>query len=416
MSLTKSVVLVATILAMAGSVEPSSSPIVTPENVATFLPKRDPGYEFSVDEVESVESVENRARKVLGDRFVELWFADDQSSYMIGVHDLDSDEVPRLRKAIRRHAAVQFVKKSVSREELDAVAESVEEVLDLNDPNFSSYWVDYKEGVVVVGVEAGSRDQLATAIESEVDIVTRDDDDPRVIRNGVTQSQFSTPQVIVRDDELEEAENANANPYRAGKLVSIGGTAANCTAGFTVWKGLKLYGLTAGHCGKNGRAVYFAKIRRGNIQNNTLWARNPARTDAALFHLQRNTSATLFRSTTFNRKVTGSYSASSLKYGKRVCARGAFTANQRCGTVVEVNVHTVSNTANRVVQNGYGWKWDSLGLRAGDSGSPVYVIRANGSVWAMGIHRASNASRKMSYFTPIATVMSDTGTRLYTTK
>lgn len=205
-----------------------------------------------------------------------------------------------------------------------------------------------------------------------------------------------------------------ANPYRAGKRIGVRSNTHQCTAGFTVRKGSKYYGMTAGHCGGNGTTVHFAGVCRGNIANSSYYASRPAHSDAAVFYLAKNASATMFMSTAKNYKVTGSYASKYLAKGARVCARGSRSQAQTCGPIRLVRKPLV--VGGRTVNNSWTFAWDSgPGTVKGDSGAPVYRVISSNAIWAAGVLSGVDEAFE-SVFTPIRIALSDTGSTLFTTK
>ncbi len=385
-----------------------------PRDTAETTRSVDPDYEYSVVDVESAGTVRERAQQVLGDRFVEIWVTPDQLSYSVGVHNLEPSEKTGFEDLISGKTPVTIVDRPVSRAELDQFAEEIGDITNQLESTISSYGLDYEAGVVLISTSESQFDEVAEDLEEHSNIVVRTEDDRTVMTSdGVAISGYSEPQVVVVTTEHSEEEGASENPYRAGKYISVGGSKANCTASFTVLKDSKRYGLTAGHCGKNSSSVTFAGTSRGAITSNTLWAASPAVADASIFRMEKNSTAVLYRSSTINRDVTGKYKTSDLVKGFRVCTRGAFTADQSCGPISQVNVTTYSDTANRNVKNGYKWTWDPYGTKKGDSGAPVYRVQSDGSVKAVGVHRSGNTVNS-STFTPIDVVLKQTGTTLVT--
>ncbi len=366
------------------------------------------GKPVSVADVEAPSVVRDRAAAALADRLVDVWVTPDQASYVVGVHHLTAAETPALLRSLVRRAPVIVVDRPVSRMDLDVVADQVRRSVRLRDLPVQEIATDYESGVVLVS--AGTHvSSVSTELGRATGITPRSAIDPVVMPAGVPTAALPTPQVVVTSAIDVEQESPSANPYRAGKYLAVGGARSNCTASFLVRKNGRHYGMTAGHCGRNGAVVRFAGRIRGTIQHNTLWARNPARTDAALFPLSSDASLFLFESTSRIRRVTGAYKRPDLVKNMWVCTRGAFSAAPSCGPITAVNVTTYSNIARRNVQTGFAWKKvTGPGTRSGDSGAPVYRVLANGNVWAVGVHRAGDG-RGTSYFTPLQTILLETG-------
>src|SRR5690625_2584702 len=76
----------------------------------------DPEYDYSVVGVEPAAHVRDRAQNLLGERYVDLWITPDQTSYVVGVHDVLPKEVARLESAIAEVAPVMVVNRPISRD------------------------------------------------------------------------------------------------------------------------------------------------------------------------------------------------------------------------------------------------------------------------------------------------------------
>jgi V8-like Glu-specific endopeptidase len=355
-------------------------------------------YRPSVIETESPSQVRRRAEDLLATRFVDIWLADEEQSYVIGVTSLREGESEALAKALTRSAPLTIVEVPVERRELEEVLDRVLQVL--QDQRFSAAWVDYTQGAIRVTVPTVGGEEAKSAIGSVELAGSRE------------STSTSAPQILVSEEDLPEEEDVSVNPYRAGKRLSIGQTQGNCTTGFLVKKNGLEYGLTAGHCGPNGTSAQFAAIIRGNIQNNTLWASNPANSDAALFRMANNGTPTFYRSPSKMIDVEASFATPDIVVGLNVCTKGSFSPDRTCGRVTAVKVTTFSNTAGRDVKNGYRWSWaQGAGTVPGDSGAPVYRTLSNGNVVAVGVHRAGNLT-DTSVFTPIRIVLAETGSNL----
>src|SRR5690625_1605747 len=222
----------------------------------------DPEYDYSVVDVEPTARVRERAQNLLGERYVDLWITPDQTSYVVGVHDVLPKEAARLESVIAEVAPVMVVNRPISRWQLDQLGRVVAEFAADGVGVVNSYALDYEAGAVVI---TASRSNVE-AIEEELTFKLADNNSNAIaVRieldsglNPVTSDGGATPRVLIIPTEVREEESANANPYRAGKYLRVGSAANNCTTGFTVVKNGLRYGLTAGHCGKNGSKVYFA--------------------------------------------------------------------------------------------------------------------------------------------------------------
>lgn len=418
-------VLLAGFASPALAVDPQSSP-----RSSSAQSEHDPiegqDYVYSVIDDEDPSEVEQRAREAVGDRFVELWISDDQRAFVIGVVNLQENEKPKLLRTIQRKAPVQLVHRDVSRAEVDALLKQVQAEDAENPGTITAYGRDYVHGTVNVLAKANAAGSVESRLKTRAS-KQRKTVDARTHRISAAQERnrkalhaaYSTPTAEISEGEINPTESATANPYRAGKKIEIlnNGRLYRCTAGFMVKKAGKIYGVTAGHCGTSGSAVYFGGKRRGNLQNNTYYASNPAKNDSALFLMAGNTSATLFRSTTKNYKVTGYYATKYLKMGQRLCIRGAASDGQTCGPIIAR--YDQAKYDNRVVNNQWRIKWDNgPWIREGDSGAPVYrIIGNNAAVYGAGVLSGVTENSPIASFSPLPSVIATTGSStLYTTK
>lgn len=399
---------------MAGTASPAlaNAPSVTTERE----PVEGIDYIYSVIDEEDPTEVEARAKKALGNRFVELWVTEDQLSYSIGVLNLTPAETPALKKEITGKVPVKLVDRDVSRTEVDALLKQVKSEAKASNTDgegaITSFTPDYSSGSVYVGFDHGKEREATSLVEKRTKKKTRKSTMRAEARRSLSGGKYSSPTIVVHEDGYREAESQTANPYRSGKRITVAGS--SCTAGFAVRKNGVYYGMTAGHCGRNGSHVYFAGKRRGNIQNNVYYATATAHSDVALFNLPTNASATMYMSASKNYKVTGSYATKYLRKGSRVCARGSVSNAQTCGPTFNENV--TRKDSRKWVKNLHSFDWKSgPGTKGGDSGGPVYRVISSNAVWAAGITLGAN-DFEYTYFNPIRVVLSDTGSTLFTTK
>lgn len=376
----------------------------------------DPEYDYAVINLEPVSVVRARVEKAVGDRFVEIWITPDQKSYVVGIYNLKAGEKKSLEKEVQGIAPVQLVNRDVSRVELEKLGAEIEKLVEAQGIPISSFGLDYEAGAVLVGLETVKPSDVMEQLNKEMKLQGKVHlgSDGHSMRDGAARFEPGGARVIVFNDALTPEESPTASPFRAGKRLTIG-SSGWCTAGYTVTKNGMRYGLTAGHCGVNGTSVTFAGVRQGNIQNNSLYAANPANSDAAVFKLNSSSMVFLYRSSTINRKVSGLYASAELVKNLRVCTRGSKTGDQSCGPITQTRIQTVYSGSGKRVNNGWRWRWDPNGTQGGDSGAPVYRVQADGSVKAAGIHRAGDGS-STSVFTSIKIVLSDTGSSLLTTQ
>jgi hypothetical protein len=373
----------------------------------------DPGLEAdtSITSTEDPGEVIARAEQVLGERYVTISVDEARQAFTVYVLNLEDREVEGLGQAIRGEYPVTFENAVVSQDDVDQLLDVVAKYADANPGVLQLFGAVYQKGAVMA-VAADSR-SLSTALEgirSEAGAAARLSElsDDRFALSGFRATLLTDTWSLT-----EEESNSDA-PYRAGKSLRVASGSFNCTTGFLMKLDGLAYGSTAGHCGQNGSTTWFGGASRGNIVENTLWARNPALADASLYRMASSGTAYVRRSSTLEASpVTSTIAATTLQYGTRTCTRGSFTGHERCGNLTLVNVQTYSNTAGRNVGNGYCWAREVAdSTRGGDSGAPVYQI-ASGNIKAAGLHRSGNGT-DTSCFTSITAVMSFTGATVWT--
>ncbi|MDR0416290.1 MAG: S1 family peptidase, partial [Propionibacteriaceae bacterium] len=214
------------------------------------------------------EPTADLARTVLGDRFVELWMADDQAHFMVGVLDLDPVEVEALTAQLGAVAPVELVRREVSRAELDLV---VSETLDaLGATPGASVAPDYTTGAVFVTLPPGDADAAVAAIGAAVDAEVLEVAAADVATVGELDLAASAdPLVVVSRSEVQAKESQVSDPLRGGKKVTLNNGSSYCTASFIVKRGNDHFQMMAGHCGGDGATVKLGSVT-GVTESNTL--------------------------------------------------------------------------------------------------------------------------------------------------
>jgi V8-like Glu-specific endopeptidase len=385
--------------------------LVTATKASPLTSAFDPSAPPLSDEV-PLDELEADLMGRLGDRYTDVTVDEETKTLHIGVVSLTPEENDDLLAEFAGPANLVFYNATVSRAEVDALLQDVSGWAMESPGEYLTFGPDYSSGNVHVTVANPN------SLSKSIDGLSKKLGEPLVQTSrstGQVNIRFgSSPAGITTDiRNISDEETSTANPYRAGKHLALGGTTHNCSTAFLMNKAGLAYGMTAGHCGANGKSVRFAGTVRGSVQNNTLWASNPAKSDASLFRMSANGTAYLFQTTASNLAVKSTQSKANLKTGVRTCTRGAFTGAERCGALAAgyVNVSTWSDTARRYVQNSYCWKWEAAGgTKPGDSGAPVYQF-TSGGVRAVGVHRAGGGG--VSCFTDIATVAAGTGSTVW---
>ena len=368
-------------------------------------------YEYSVVDEVLPSKIEEGAKALVGDRFVDIEISENQQNYVIGVLEASPDEAEKFSALLSSEVPVTVETRTVSRPETEALYGEVWAGLKSTKPGTALIvGRDYATGTITIianGTDAlDAIDEVASAaLPGSEQKATQDGATVFISSEGSDSTSIS-----VQVGSMTELEADDEAPYRAGKLLAVGAGNNNCTTGWFMHKNGNNFGLTAGHCGQNNSNVYFAADQKGDVQNNQLWANDPAHVDASLFALGGGGTKTLYRSSTLNRDVTGEYANDDLDGGFRICVRGAFTGDQSCGDIkgAYTDVPTWSSIANRYVNNSWCWDTESPGITNGDSGGPVYRVRPNESVWAAGLIRSgistdTDPTYEIGCFNPIAT-------------
>ena len=193
---------------------------------------------------------------------------------------------------------------------------------------------------------------------------------------------------------------ADDTPFYGGARISVAG-GGSCTTAFA-WTitSTKAGMLTAGHCAPDGGtistwgAVYQGTITSGSRENYSstgtvyLPGQNVYRGDMALTTITAAKTSTprIYQgaaSSTTSRSVRGMFSRRAQK-GDQFCTGGSYSG-EVCGWTVDaagVTMKVSGKWKRNVVRSTARQGWC---IRPGDSGGPVYIVNADGSVSAMGI-------------------------------
>lgn len=173
------------------------------------------------------------------------------------------------------------------------------------------------------------------------------------------------------------------------------GTTHICTSGFNASRNGRSFLITAGHCGavgwtwrrySTGRSIGSATARRFAPERNLDWAIVRSNGTHRLPPSVRDSGR--------QRAVSG---VARVRRGMRVCVHRGWTGGTRCGRILQVG--------NRVVTA-------DIVARRGDSGSPLFHRRGNGTVTAVGI--LSSRSRGRTHYQRITVPLRQASLRLKT--
>lgn len=173
------------------------------------------------------------------------------------------------------------------------------------------------------------------------------------------------------------------------------GTTVICTSGFNATRNGRSFLITAGHCGPvawtwrryaTGRSIGSVTARRFAPEHGLDWAIVRSNGTHGLPPRVRDGGR--------QRVVSG---VARVRRGMRVCLHRGWTGGTRCGRLLQVG--------NRVVTA-------DIVARRGDSGSPLFRRRGNGTVTAVGI--LSSRSRGRTHYQRITVPLRQASLRLKT--
>ena len=382
-----------------------------------------------VEDLENPSDVAKRAEALLGARYVDVSINSSHTSFVVGVLDLAPDEARELEADLSGEALVSVEGRTVSSSAVDSLRRTVEEAVLKSDLPYSVIGSNLQDGSVLVGIdEASMVPDAVELLSSELPGWKAEDkagDGVDLVPGASGKAAVHVR--VVGTGRLTESKFDG--PYRAGKAVGINvGANYSCTTGWFMHKNSKNFGSTAGHCARpvgNGASSYFAGSFKGDVQFDQFDAGKPnnIKADVLLYDLGNGGTRTLFRSPTLNRDVTGQYGLGDMVAGWRTCTRGAAWDEQSCGNLRANYVDATITADGFTLKNQYCWKWEPENDYRnidGDSGAPVYRVRANESVWAAGIHSSiqdyasGDPGYDTSCFTGIVQVLNELDANLAT--
>ena len=361
------------------------------------------GYVFSVEDIEPIGPVAERARALLGDRLVDLSINRDLMVYEVGVHLLTDDESAEFDKVLSGPAPVKTSYRSVSLAQVQEVRAIVEEQASLPEgksilnPKMGDITMiasDPAQGVVRIG---GSSESLVDEMSERAVVLGLD---PRLLSVEVfgftQQSRTDYP------------------PYKGGLVAEVSGVGWNeeCSTGFTVVRSSVYYGTTSGHCGEAGRDVTIGNDYLSRVSTSAYLP--TGNIDAAIYRLPAgHQTKQVYISSGSSKTVSGSYSNGELVVGTRVCTSAGISNAQICGNIYLGDVQIWDDIKNKWSYHLSCWPWENgVGTTFGDSGSPVYRTLADGTLKAAGLHAGSDGSWR-SCFLGMETAMNTLNVELY---
>jgi hypothetical protein len=190
--------------------------------------------------------------------------------------------------------------------------------------------------------------------------------------------------VHARHDTACSSREACYSPMKAGIRVRKGSTTGTaCTMGFhVVYNGDELFS-TSGHCGYSGsNSWYHRDYGLVGAEYDTLYFQNGI--DAMVVQMSDAQDSSLVYGL-----VDKVVSARDSVAGEVVCMSLGITNGIDCGNVADDSLSWYSDTADPDI---LVWGADASGIDSdyGDSGSPVYGIRSDGNLVAIGIQANIN--------------------------
>ncbi|MCF2526291.1 S1 family peptidase [Yinghuangia soli] len=178
----------------------------------------------------------------------------------------------------------------------------------------------------------------------------------------------------------------------------------HCTSGIPWEAGTSTYLITAGHCGLDGAWVSTPTGLFGAVYSDTgeNWApgfgtvffpgQTDFRGDIAMITISSSGPAAgyyIYRGAvdSDSTAVVTARAPSRSTAGRPYCTGGSFSG-ELCGWTVQNNGVNFADIGGQVARNMvYGTKTGAC-ARGGDSGAPVYQVRANGTITMLGVHSA----------------------------
>ncbi|MDR1393305.1 MAG: FG-GAP-like repeat-containing protein [Bifidobacteriaceae bacterium] len=317
------------------------------------------------------------ASELLGDRFVDVWVAEDQSGFEVGAVNLTkADQV--VLDELKVAGPVALVSAPVPRGVLDAAAESVVEALG---ESLVMVGPDYKNGVIRAEVLKADLAKATKAIGTVTGVSTAKAADNRKAwsKGDVVPVELKEGRPDVLLGSLSPLETQNELPLRAGKRIYIGGR-GYCTANILVRIGSARHVLTAGHCGAVGDQVSVGPVSLETIGASTFYSSGNNSTitaDVGRFPAPARVEPSVFKQDNLTSNVTG---WANPIVGQQACFRGAATGSERCGTISAVNTSFTGSLEGAGSRTVTGLFTIPLQGAHGDSGAPVYYKGASGVV------------------------------------
>jgi len=202
-------------------------------------------------------------------------------------------------------------------------------------------------------------------------------------------------------------------PYQAGLgiTIAVGRTLLRCTTGYIFRNAYGNFGTTAGHCGHVGDGVVIGRSIVDSIRKDGYQGVRTVRADLAAYSLSAHRWSywgNVLVQGGIERRVVNKLSNTQITNGLRLCFEGITSNGGNCGAVVRTNSTLCCDAG------GHSFVFDCINFpsQPGDSGSPVYQLRADGFVNAAG-GLSSNVTingRTVMCFSTIANMQAFIGT------
>ncbi|MCL1897397.1 MAG: FG-GAP-like repeat-containing protein [Micrococcales bacterium] len=352
-----------------------------------------------------------QAEELLGDRYVDLWLAEDHQTMMVGVFEpTGGDQV--LATEWDDLAEVEVAECPVSRADLDR---AVEAAVEAAGSDLVRAAPDYRNGKVLMQAPADSVTDVIEQVDATDGLVAVESGQP-TFRSapGAIMVEVEASELAGPLETMDPPESNRKLPLRAGKRIWT--PQSGCTANALIQIGSVKHMLTAGHCGAKNDAVTMNldkpstyDVQVGQIGLSTWYAvpnHGTITGDYARFIVTQEAKASIFKNSTSALNITG---WATPRAGWTACTRGATTQTEKCGELKGLQPPTGPNYCRKNTNDCRDvaglWRAD-VPSDDGDSGSPVYYKGPNGTV-ILGVLSGGNES--YSRFTPFGTALAGVG-------
>jgi len=225
---------------------------------------------------------------------------------------------------------------------------------------------------------------------------------------SVTGNALATALAASAFVTLRPAQAVGSGPLMAGKAIKM--SAGGCTANVEVRSGSTSYMLTAGHCGSARERVYLGYTKTtslGTVRASTWGSSKLGATitaDVAMFGPVPKAQPLIFDTATKARKIVG-YATPVV--GERACFVGKGTRVEKCGPITKTQDAVRVGWNNKVDKIVTGQADVRVVAHPGDSGSPVYTVRGDGSAVMLGVLNSQDGPTM--HFSPMPAALAALG-------